>query len=173
MRGYQERDVKPVAGGHAAHCSHAFEDLVDPILAEDIRSAAAEILEQNAACYLTISLNLDPEQAPVLRLLDGQWNTLGSLQTGYDVIADWLRDELGDLLESLAEAWPPYALTQPLGLMCDGSGLAFSPDLPCPDDRDWAGKILTTEARLIEIVKFEKGSSWSLLSSPPRATSLH
>lgn len=173
MRGFQERKVEPIAGGPATHNSHAFANLVDPIRAEDIRCAATEILDQNSACYLTISLNFETDQAPALLLLDGQWNALGSPLTDYDVIADWLTDELSDLLEAVAEAWPPYALREPLGLMCDGSGLAFSPDLPCPHVRDWAGKILTTEARLIEIVEFEKGSNWSLLSSPAQGNSIH
>ncbi|MBR0550909.1 hypothetical protein [Stakelama marina] len=145
--------------------SKATQFRIAPADAGRIRCYATEILDRASACFLTVSLDPKRPDNPVIALLDAQWNPLADSSANTCHATRLLRAALAPLLQSLSEAWPPHALSQPLGVVSDGSGIGFSPDLPCPHHENWAGHIFDGDARLIELLAFQPGSTWSLLST--------
>ncbi|GGB74549.1 hypothetical protein GCM10010833_32220 [Blastomonas aquatica] len=77
---------------------------------------------------------------------------------------------LRPLLASLAQLWPSDWVPEKLGIMTDGSGIAFCPELPSPEAGRWSERIILKDVRAVELLPFAAGSPWSILNTTVNAT---
>ena len=130
-----------------------------------VRTCATRLLARMKASYLSCELvSNDEDERLQLRFFDAFFQPLHVTTRGTDRDASGLRYELEQLLELLLESWPPNAHPVRLGVMTDGSGMCFCPELPSPAGEGWAGRVLSGEVRSLHLLPFARTSPWSLLT---------
>ena len=73
------------------------------------------------------------------------------------------------LLDSLGDRWPPYARPPRLGVVSDGTGVAFSPDEPWPLTPGWLLRHFGDSDGLRHILPFAANGNWATSASPNMA----
>lgn len=140
-------------------------------VAAEIRLLATALLKQSGALYLTITADTrQGRTAPSIRCHDGFRKTVEPQTSEGDRLCRLLKKVSLPIIEKLASSWPPNARPRRIGFMTDGSGAAFSPDLPCPDIEGWPAMLLDGSARRIDLVPFGAKTIWSSMSVPTRYT---
>lgn len=140
------------------------------------RSASTAILAANRAVYLTGTIvhgtDLTIVQRPCfrLRLFDGFLRQRGLRSRGVEGELAVVSTILKSSLTSLARSWPPGWVPAKLGVMTDGSGIVFSPELPDPEEERWSERLISKDVCSVELLPFATGSPWSMFNVPASAS---
>ena len=90
-------------------------------------------------------------------------------QCAYPPILNAITRTARTLLGSLGDRWPPYARPPRLGVVTDGTGVAFSPNEPWPLAPEWLFRHFGHGDGLRHILPFAANGNWAALV-PPRVT---
>lgn len=134
------------------------------------RSACGKILAANEALYLTATIAGDTgfplTPLPQVRvcLFDGFWKQAVSHSCALEPELAVVSAIMRPMLIALAKSWPPHWVPAQLGIMTDGSGIVFSPELPNPEEEHWSLRLLSRDVSIVELLPFIAGSPWSMLN---------
>lgn len=83
-----------------------------------------------------------------------------------------LENNAAGLIDHLASRWPVTHMPEALGFITDGSGIALSPDDPCPARPGWILSHVSGETRLTVILPFAGATPWGAIQ-PVRPGTRH
>lgn len=156
----------------------------DPALARhaaDLAELGAWLLASCDAPLLCVALDPDRRRTPrsvvpwgrsltpsedFARLFQTPSHPCRSVVTGLERTAD-------ALFRLLVPRWPPFAPPRGLGVITDGTGVAFSPDDPCPLAPGWLARQMRGGGSLTVILPFAPHGCWAALTCPPSDRSVH
>jgi hypothetical protein len=145
-------------------------------LAGDLASAAARLIDGDPRLFLTVTRRAE-------RLSIGWWNPQpmllalmeapserfaphrsaeGALQLAGTALIAWLEGR-----------WPPHALPAAIGVVTDGTGVAFAPERPDPEASGWFVHHAAGGGRLRPIVPFDPVGPCALLTASEPIPVLH
>lgn len=78
-----------------------------------------------------------------------------------------------ELLAWLKGRWPREAAPAALGVLCDGTGVAVSPQHPSPAASGWMVRHAAGAAELFTILPLANGGPCALLCAPRETTGIH
>lgn len=139
--------------------------------AATFRSACTRILGVHGALYLTgtIAGRADTRRVeyPRIRfcLFDGFWKPTAVQAEVAAADIEHVGAILRPLLASLAQSWPSDWVPENLGIMTDGSGIVFCPELPSPNAERWSERLILKDVSTIELLPFAAGSPWSIFNT--------
>jgi hypothetical protein len=144
-------------------------------LAQEVARRAEPLLPIGAGLFL----GLETDREGTLRLMWWRRDDLGlvaeisAVPEGFcphDSEEGALQEAGAELLEYLGGRWP----TPPagLGVITDGTGVAFAPDSPSPSAPGWLVRHATGRAPLVAIVPLDPAGPCALLAGSPER-SLH
>ena len=165
------RSLRPKGDGPASVTGTRPGLLLSNEHAAIFRSACTTILDINDALFLTGTIarprNIRHMQKPYVRLclFDGFWKRT-AFQTGVAAIeCKQVGTILRSLLAALAQSWPPDWVPDHLGILTDGSGIVFCPELPSPEAEDWPERVVSNDVSAVDLLPFVPGSPWSKLNA--------
>ena len=77
------------------------------------------------------------------------------------------------LIDHLAGRWPVTHIPIALGFVSDGTGVAFSPDDPCPARPGWLLSQLSGDTGLTAVIPFARAHPWATIHAANPEAPLH
>lgn len=148
-------------------------DLARPVAAEGRR-----LLHASSAVLLSVTL-LRGRTVPITVGWSGAIDPLslrGMLDLGDAAVRQALAafEHAGArLIAELARRWPANAVPPAIGVVTDGGGVVFSPDLPSPLMPDWLALQQGGGAAAATLLPFSEIGAWALLTAPVAQHRLH
>ena len=146
-------------------------------IAEGFAANAGPLLMASQSMLLTLTMTIDPN-GPTSTV--HYWNSHGHLLPLVSTVDNALRHSLiafeqsgRTLLGDLLQRWPVNARPPALGIVTDGSGVAFSSDHPSPMHADWLAMHMGGRRTTINLLPFSSNSYWARLIAPIRSQRIH
>jgi hypothetical protein len=147
--------------------------------ARDMARLAIPLLSASHAVLLSVTVaTKDGSASPATLSWDGRCpaSTLLPGIAPDDVLLSTLRafETSGRiLLTELIRRWPPNALPTAIGIVTDGSGVAFSADHPAPLSHAWLTRHLTGMYPMTTLTPFSPCGIWGRLTASATSSAIH
>ncbi|MGN6374395.1 MAG: hypothetical protein ACTHMG_02455 [Sphingomonas sp.] len=139
---------------------------------EELAKAAALWLDTADAVVLAIGFDPDATEASVLswgRNLQPRDHAM----CGAERVERLLIQSARLLTSRLTERWPAGVGPSRLGVVTDGTGVAFAPEDPWPMAAGWLDRRRRSRAGLVALQRFDVAGGWALLTLPRHRHPLH
>lgn len=142
---------------------------------------AGPLLIASRSLLITLTMKVDPTRPNNVRAY--YWNGKGHLRALMPALR-YMDRSLGRsltafegagsmLLDDLLQRWPVNACPPAIGIVTDGSGVAFSRDHPSPMHADWLTMHLGGRRKTIDLLPCSPDGYWARLIAPIKSQGIH